>query len=152
MAEDSCWLCWSISGKNAPHTCWCTFECPYHLICNLSSDNWKVAKQFCYTLGLPEIMVTDNGPAFTSMEFAQFMQRNRIWHVTTAPYHPASNGLAEWDVQTVKEGLRKMVDGSLETRVFRFLFRYWISPHSTSGNLDSQTTKPLWAWSSLNHE
>ena len=76
------------------------------------------------TLGLPEIMVTDNGPAFTSMEFAQFMQRNRIWHVTTAPYHPASNGLAEWDVQTVKEGLRKMVDGSLETQVFRFLFRY----------------------------
>ena len=76
------------------------------------------------TLGLPEIMVTDNGPAFTSMEFAQFMQRNRIWHVTTAPYHPASNGLAEWDVQTVKEGLRKMVDGSLETRVSRFLFRY----------------------------
>ena len=48
----------------------------------------------------------------------------RVWHVTTAPYHPASNGLAERDVQTVKEGLRKMVDGSLETRVSRFLFRY----------------------------
>ena len=85
------------------------------------------------TLGLPEIMVTDNGPAFTSMEFAQFMQRNGIRHVKTAPYHPASNGLAERTVQTVKEGLRKMVDGSLETRLSRFLFHYRISPHSTTG-------------------
>ena len=54
------------------------------------------------TLGLPEIMVADNGPAFMSMEFAQFMQRNGIRHVTTAPYHPASNGLAERAIQTVK--------------------------------------------------
>ena len=85
------------------------------------------------TLGLLEIIVTDNGPAFMSMEFAQFMQRNGIRHVTTAPYHPASNGLAERAVQTVKEGLRKMVDGSLETRLSRFLFHYRISPHSTTG-------------------
>ena len=47
-------------------------------------------------------MVADNGPAFTSMEFAQFMQRNGIWHVTTAPYHPVSNGLAERAIQAVK--------------------------------------------------
>jgi len=58
------------------------------------------------TLGLPEIVVIANGPAFTSAECAQFMQRNGIQNVITAPYHPVSNGLAEYAVQTVKEGLR----------------------------------------------
>ena len=38
------------------------------------------------TLGLPEIVVIDNGPAFTSAECAQFMQRNGIQNVITAPY------------------------------------------------------------------
>ena len=85
------------------------------------------------TLGLPEILVTDNGPAFTSSEFAQFMQRNGIRHVKTAPYHPASNGLVEWAVQTVKGGLKKLVEGSLETRLSRFLFTYRLTPHSTTG-------------------
>ena len=85
------------------------------------------------SLGLREIMVTDNGPGFTSMEFAQFILKNGIWLVTTAPYHPASNGLAERAVQTVKEGLRKMVDGSLGTQLSSILFHYRISPHSTTG-------------------
>lgn len=61
------------------------------------------------TLGLPEIVVIDNGPTFTSAECAQFMQRNGIQNVITAPYHPVSNGLAECAVQTVKEGLQKLV-------------------------------------------
>ena len=30
------------------------------------------------THGLPEVLVSDNGPAFTSQEFKQFIQRNRI--------------------------------------------------------------------------
>ena len=51
---------------------------------------------------LPRKVVTDNGSSFTSDEFRTFMSRNGIVHVTTAPYHPSSNGLAERAVQTVK--------------------------------------------------
>ena len=52
--------------------------------------------------GLPEVLVSDNGPAFTSKEFQTFVQRNGFRHIKSAPYHPATNGLAERAVQTVK--------------------------------------------------
>ena len=85
------------------------------------------------TFGLPELLVTDNGSSFTSSEFALFMKQNGIRHVTTSPYHPASNGLAERTVQTFKEGMKKLTDGSLQTKLARFLFKYRITPHSTTG-------------------
>ena len=40
------------------------------------------------TLGIPEMMVTDNGTVFTSTEFAQFAKQNGIRHVTTSPTTP----------------------------------------------------------------
>ena len=42
--------------------------------------------------GLPQRIVTDNGPQFTSQEFAEFLERNGVVHVRVAPYHPSSNG------------------------------------------------------------
>ena len=52
--------------------------------------------------GLPEQLVSDNGPQFTSEDFSQFMRMNGIKHIRSAPYHPSSNGLAECFVQTFK--------------------------------------------------
>ena len=54
------------------------------------------------THGLPETVVSDNGTAFTSAEFRTFLKKNGIKQITFAPYHPATNGLAERAVQTQK--------------------------------------------------
>ena len=85
------------------------------------------------TFGIPETVVSDNGTCFVSEVFQTFMSRNGIRHIKVAPKHPASNGLAERSVQSVKEGLNKMTTGSLETKLARFLFKYRNIPHSTTG-------------------
>ena len=93
----------------------------------------KALKPMFACHGLPELIVSDNGTGFTSCEFQEFLKRNGIRHFTTAPYHPASNGLAERAVQTLKEGLKKSTDGDIETRLARFLFHYRTTPHTTTG-------------------
>ena len=90
------------------------------------------------THGLPEMLVTDNGSNFTSSEFKDFVNRNGIKHVRTAPYHPSSNGLVERAVQVVKGGLRKMKEGTIETKLARFLFHYRNRPHTTTGRTPSE--------------
>ena len=45
--------------------------------------------------GSPEMTITDIATCFTSAEFKAFLERNGVKHVTSAPYHPSSNGVAE---------------------------------------------------------
>ena len=69
---------------------------------------------------------------FVSQEFESFLKYNGIKHVTSAPYHPASNGLAERAIQIVKRGLKKVTAGSISTRLARVLFTYRITPQRTT--------------------
>ena len=58
--------------------------------------------------GLPKVIVTDNGRSFVSDEFESFCSSNGIKHLTSSPYHPTTNGLAERGVQTFKHGVKRM--------------------------------------------
>ena len=62
--------------------------------------------------GIPEQIVSDNGPQFASVEFQAFIKSNGIYHITSAPYHPATNCLAERLVQTFKQALRFLFQNS----------------------------------------
>lgn len=52
--------------------------------------------------GIPDTLVTDNGPQFTTVEFKTFSHHWSFKHVTSSPRYPQSNGKAENAVKTVK--------------------------------------------------
>ena len=52
-----------------------------------------------------------------SEEFSLFLQKNGIKHITSAPYHPSSNGEAERAVQVFKRGISKMPKGDLHKQL-----------------------------------
>ena len=57
--------------------------------------------------GIPESLVSDDGPQYSSKEFAAFCDQWGINHITSSPVYPKSNGFIERMVQTVKNLLRK---------------------------------------------
>ncbi|KFD68503.1 hypothetical protein M514_09353 [Trichuris suis] len=69
----------------------------------------KCLREIFETHGLPRLLVSDNGPAFTSSEFRSFVKRCGIKHLYTLPYHPSSNGQAERAIQALKQSLRKLL-------------------------------------------
>ena len=85
--------------------------------------------------GIPEQIVSDNGPQFISSEFEGFMRRNGIRHTRVSPYHPAANGEAERFVRTFKEAMKASKgDGLTWThRLDNFLLTYRTTPHATTG-------------------
>ena len=85
--------------------------------------------------GLPQQVVSDNGPQFTSGEFMDFLQSNGVKHVRTAPYHPSSNGAVERLVQTFKQSMKAgEEDGRpLQHQLQSFLMSYCSTPHATTG-------------------
>ena len=100
-----------------------------------STQTITVMRRVFSQFGIPKQLVSDNGPQFTSAEFVTFCQANGIKHVRTAPYHPASNGLAERFVQSFKVAMKKAEHDGLpfEQRLASFLLTYRTTSHATTG-------------------
>lgn len=100
----------------------------------------KVLREIFARYGLPEQLVSDNGPQFTSTEFEMCMKANGIKHLKTAPYYPASNGEAERFIQTFKHSLKasQKDGGSLSVKLSRFLLVYRNMASSTTGVIPAE--------------
>ena len=93
----------------------------------------EVRKLFA-AYGLPQQVVTKNGPQFTSTEFTTFMKSNGVKHIKCPPYHPSSNGAAERLVQTFKRSLKAFVQRgrSIQQGLCDFLLSYRSTLHATT--------------------
>lgn len=83
-------------------------------------------------LGLPKTLVSDNGPQFVADEFKTFLRQNGVKHVTSSPYHPRTNGLAERFVRSFKAAMKKH-SKITSKEIDIFLMTYRVTPHATTG-------------------
>ena len=91
------------------------------------------------THGIPDRIVSDNGPQFCSEEFQKFCKMNGINHTRSPPYHPPTNGEAERLVQTFKRNLKcsQAQEGTVQMHLDRFLLSYRTTVHPTTGQTPS---------------
>ena len=68
------------------------------------------------------------------------LKLDRVKHIRSAPYHPASNRQVERFIQTLKRALKASAPSgqSFSRRLSQFLFEYRASPHATTNRSPSQ--------------
>ncbi|XP_060543224.1 uncharacterized protein LOC132710602 [Pantherophis guttatus] len=92
----------------------------------------RALRRLFATHGLPDVLVSDNGPQLTSKAMEEFLAGQGIRHALTAFYRPAGNGQAERMVRLTKETLTKMGPGDWQERIDNFLLTQHITPHATT--------------------
>ena len=73
-------------------------------VCNALSHSWVLR------FGAARKILPDQGTTFESAIFSNFWLLWRIYNTRTTAYHPASNGACERVNQTIKHGLRKLLN------------------------------------------
>ena len=74
----------------------------------------------------PDTLVSEYGPCYIAETFTNLMKENAVNHITSSPYYPQSNGLAEKFVQIVKNLFYKAKDEG--TDIYKCLMIYCNTP------------------------
>ena len=67
-------------------------------------------KKLISLFGIPDIVMSDNGPPFNGAEFRNFAIEYGFKHRTSSPRFPSSNGLAERCIATAKVLMTKVLE------------------------------------------
>ena len=82
----------------------------------------KALKEVFATHGIPDVIMSDNGPQYSAEAFRQFAAAYHFTHVTSSPKFPQANGEVERAIRTAKSMLRKNED------IFSALLTYRSTP------------------------
>ena len=93
--------------------------------------------------GIPDKVISDNGPQFRSQEYASFAKAWDFTHITSSPYHNQSNGKVEAAVKIAKILLHKDYGDP-----YLAMLNWWNTPtesseYSPSQKLHSRRTRTL---------
>ena len=84
-----------------------------------SSSVISALKSLFSRYGIPEEVISDNGPQYASQEFCDFAKEYGFKHTTSSPHFPQSNGHAERAVQTAKNLLKGSKDPHMSLLSYR---------------------------------
>ena len=77
------------------------------------------AKELFVTHGIPDTVMSDNGPCFSAVPFQEVAAKYGFVHTTSSPRYPRANGVVERFVRTVKGLLKKNDDPYLALLTYR---------------------------------
>ena len=103
------------------------------IVKNTSVDETLDALRIIFSRnGLPDVICSDNASCFTSYAFNEFIKENGMEHVTSPPFCPSSNGLAERGVRVIKDLLKKLGNSNktVKSRLAQVLLYQRTVPHS----------------------
>jgi len=94
--------------------------------------------------GIPETVRSDNGPQYSSQEFAKFADSYGFKHLTSSPLYPQSNGQVERMVRTIKNMLERSNDPFVALLSYRATPLPWcnLSPAELSMGRKIRTSVP----------
>ena len=106
-----------------------------------SSSVISALKSLFSRYGIPEEVISDNGPQYASQEFCDFAKEYGFKHTTSSPHFPQSNGHAERAVQTAKNLLKGSKDPHMSLLSYRSTPLPWcgLSP----AELPSPLVRPI---------
>lgn len=100
--------------------------------------------------GIPNTVVSDNGPCFNSREWQEFAEQYDFKHVTSSPHYPQSNGKAEKGVHILKQLLKKADESGSDPYLALLSYRAsplecGLSPAELLMNRKLRTTLPSYS-------
>ena len=85
--------------------------------------------------GMPRVLISDNGPAFVSEEFTNFLSRCNVEHRRASTYYPQSNGVVERFHYTFKRRMQKLLHDHVrfDIALRQCLFDIRRAPNTSTG-------------------
>ena len=83
----------------------------------------QTSKAIFAEYGIPDRIISDNGPQFDSAAYQNFSKQWGFAHYTTSPRRPQGNGFIERQIQTVKNTMKKATEAHLDTELALLFLR-----------------------------
>ena len=90
----------------------------------------SILKQTFARFGIPTFICSDNGPQFKNAQMEAFAREWGFTQITSSPYHPKSNGMAEMAVKVIKQLIKKTQESNQD--LYKGLLAYRNTPQTSS--------------------